>query len=144
MKKGSNIYMYLLSALCILISCLSDEHTVDVINKKEEINVYLHVTTPASGLPQMNTTRAWNIADESALDEVDILVFQYVNNTYEYQYSVKAMNISSTGTNTYTFNARIIANESALKIYLVANSSDVINNLSAGDTENNVKTKIIE
>lgn len=136
--------MYLLSALCILISCVSDEHTVDVINKKEEINVHLHVTTPASGLPQMNTTRAWNIANESALEEVDIVVFQSVNNTYEYQYSVKAMNISSTGTNTYTFNARIIANESALKIYLVANSSDVINNLSAGDTENNVKTKIIE
>lgn len=144
MKKGLNIYTYLLTALCILISCVSDEHTVDVINKKEEINVYLHVTTPASGLPQMNTTRAWNIADESALDEVDILVFQSVNNTYEYQYSVKAMNISSTGTNTYTFNARIIANENALKIYLVANSSNVINNLSVSDTENDVKTKIIK
>lgn len=144
MEKWLNKIVYLFSPLLILTSCSDEEQALATNDNKDEINLYLHITAPASGLPQTNSTRSWNIADESALEEIDILVFQAVNNVYEYQYSVKAMSISSTGTNAYTFSTRIVANANALKLYLVANSSDAISNLSVGDTESTVKANVIE
>ncbi|MCC8174293.1 MAG: hypothetical protein LIO65_07980, partial [Odoribacter sp.] len=105
-------------------------------NETEEVNLFLTVTTPSPLLPTRNQTD-----EETAIKEIVVAVF---NKDGEYEYYTDGFSINSNGANT-SFNARLKASETPVKIFLIANATSQFlqNEPSVGDSENEVKKKIM-
>lgn len=121
-------------------SCSDDSfHAGDKGYGEDEVPVRLTITTPAAAL----FTRSGNLFrqtdHESAIHEIQVLVFE----NGEYKYRVPGIAIHNNGTST-TFDARLISSSQPLKLCIVANATAAItgNEPQAGDSETEVKKKI--
>ncbi|MCD8081276.1 MAG: fimbrial protein [Bacteroides sp.] len=128
---------FLLAGLILCISC--DRGNGDLIDPAEggAVVVSVRVKVPAR---YSTPTRA---VAEGAVSSVDILVFEDTESGYRYASSVSGYSLVSTGEDTYEFRARIVATAEPLKLYLVANTSNIAQALTVGDTEDQVKEAIV-
>lgn len=92
-------------------------------------------------LPRSFAATRVQTPNETAINDMIVLVLR----EGEFQYSVAGIYIQNNGSNaTTSFRARLIATDSPVTLYLVANATNEVNNagIQPGDTEDVIKEKI--
>lgn len=134
--------------ICLLMYCISgcnDEVVMDQSNVNEYATLVLNIKTPATTIPQP-TSRSAQTAEETAIENVKVLVFSDVNGdgVYRFNYMVDGTQLKNGQNGTTRFQVMVQSSAVPLKIYLVANYSDAFvgYNPVFGDDEASVKTSI--
>lgn len=129
-------YSILATLFGILSACSDDDNTTDNRDSKN-IKVQFYANN-LSFLRQTST--------ESTITEIQALVFINNGDGYKYGYSVAATSISAVENLATSFDITIYTVSNPAKIYILANSNDAISNNTplVGETEEEVKQKIIQ
>lgn len=131
------VYSVLATLCCVLSACNEDDNTIDMPANTKDVKVQFYANN-LSFLRQTST--------ESAITEVQALVFIDNGDGYKYGYSAAATSLIATDNQATSFDITIYTVSNPVKIYILANSNNAIssNIPLAGETEEEVKQKIIQ
>lgn len=113
----------------------------DTGSSQSGVSIRLTINTPAATVFTRVGDRFRSTDRESAISEIQVLVFE----NGEYQYRVPGIAINSNGSRT-TFDARLSSSNGPLKLFIVANATAAVsaNEPRPGDPEMMVKRQILQ
>jgi hypothetical protein len=124
---------------CSDLSLIGDGNSKQV---EDRIAVRLSINMPAA---RKQETKSLNV--EERIEEIRILVFSKTSADSEYRflYSVEGTHISRPDSYTTTFSAMLKSSDNPIKLILIANANQTVaeRHPSAGDTEAQIKKKLI-
>ncbi len=119
----------------IFSSCSEDDTTIDTNLSNVKVQFY------ANNLSFLKQT-----SEESQITEIQTLIFIDNGDGYKYSYSVPATSLNAVDSLTTSFDITLYTVTNPVKIYIIANSDNAISNNTplVGETEAQVKQKIIQ